>query len=267
MYRRDSFSILLLAIAAFCFCPHAFGQRVSFGAVTGINLVDDYRSGSVFQPLSPFVTCPEEICDSASLFTSEDASSRFILGPSVELRLSTRFSVEVEALHRAVRRKQRIQLLPPIVFPNGSTLASLESRGTDYTWEFPVLANYRLRASKMSSFVKLGPTFRPAENNQLNGLTAGTGLELRLKSLNLTPRVRYTHWFDKNYGGDPTLRLIRPRLNEIALIMGINRPPTSPALATAFGKDVTLGAIAGAGLTDDFLKDFANPALLTMGDR
>src|SRR5207248_5931387 len=112
---------------------------------------------------------------------------------------------------------------------------------------------------KTSPFVEMGPTFRPAENNQLNGLTAGTGVELRVKSFTLAPRVRYTHWFDKNYGHilggdypDPVVRLIRPRPNEIALIMGISRPSTSPAWASAFGKDVTLGVVVGAGLTDDF---------------
>jgi len=249
MYRRDSFSILLVTIAAFCFCPHAFAQRVSFGAVTGINLVDDYRSGSVFQP--PVVGC-EPLCDSAALFTFRDASSRFIIGPNVELRLSNRLLVEAEALHRRVGRKERIQYVPPLVYPNGFTAASREFRGTDYSWEFPILARYRLSASTTSPFLELGPTFRPAENNQLNGITAGTGLELRAKSLELTPRVRYTHWFDKNYGSDPAIRLMRPRPNQIALIMGISRPSTSPAWAAAFGKDVTLGVVAGAGLTDDF---------------
>jgi len=236
-------------MAAFCLCSRAFGQRVSFGAVTGINFVDDYRSGSVLQP--PFGTC-EPACDSATLFTFRDASSRFIIGPNVEVRFSNRFVVELEALHRRVGQRRRIQSVPPLVLPNGFTVGSLEFPGTDYTWEFPILARYRLRVFKTSSFVELGPTFRPAENNQLNGLTAGAGLELRARSFSLTPRVRYTHWFDKNYGPDPLPRLYRPRPNAIALIMGISRPSTSPAWATALGKEVTLAAVAGAALTDDF---------------
>jgi len=241
---------LLLATAAFCFCSHAFGQRVSFGVVTGINVVEDYRSGSVFQP--SLGTCPEPICNSATLFRSADASSRFIIGPKVELRVWNRFSVEAEGLHRAVRRKETSQYIPPILFPNGFSLGSRESRGTDYTWEFPVLANQTFGLFKTNSFVEFGPNFRPAQNNKRDGLTAGVGVELRAKSFNLTPRIRYTHWFDKNYGPDPLFRLYRPRPNEIALIMGISRPSASPAFATAFGKDVTLGAVAGAGLTDDF---------------
>ncbi len=243
------FSFLFIS-AALCFSTNAFGQRVSFGAVTGINLVDDYRSGSVFQP--SLGTCPEPICASATLFSSANASSRYIIGPKVELRLWNRFSVEAEALHRAVRRQERIQYVPPIIFPDGFTLASRESLGTDYTWEFPVLANQRLRVFKARSFVESGPNFRPAENNKQYGIAAGAGVELTANSLTFAPRMRYTHWFDKDYGPDPAFRLIRTRPNEIELIMGISRASTSPAWATAFGKDLTLGAVVGAGLTDDF---------------
>lgn len=226
-------------------------QRVSFGVVTGTSLLDDFPSGTVFLPC--FITYPGQICPSAIIFSSQDASRRFIIGPKLELRLSNPFSLEAEALHRAVRQKDRVQYIPFLDLGNGVTIASQDHSGTDYTWEFPVLANYKFPLFETSSFVEVGPTFRPAENNEQNGITAGAGVELRARNLNIAPRIRFTHWLeDRNYGRDPVYRLGRPRRNQIELLAGIVQPSSSPAWATAFGQELSLGLEIGFGVTDDF---------------
>ena len=248
--RHHSFSILVFLVYCLSFSLGAFAQRVSFGVVAGTSLFDDFRSGTVFRP--SMTTCPEQICTSATVFHSEDASRRLTFGPKVEVRLSNRFSLEAEALHRAIRRKAEIQYLPPLDFGNGVIIGSQPFSGTDYTWEFPVLANYKLRVFNTNSFAELGPTFRPAENNEQHGVTAGVGVEIRAKSLNIAPRVRYTHWIEKDRGPDPIQALVRPRPNQMALVVGISRPSRSSEWASAFGQEVSVGAVVGMGVTDDF---------------
>jgi len=80
------------------------------------------------------------------------------------------------------------------VFPNGTTLTSFTSSrtGTEFSWEFPVLGKYQIFASKMNPFIEAGPSFRPAENRELIGVTAGVGVETHMRGLNVSPAVRYT---------------------------------------------------------------------------
>src|SRR5882672_6812635 len=54
-------------------------------------------------------------------------------------------------IHRAVRRNDRVQYIPFLDLGNGLTIGSQDHSGTDYTWEFPVLANYKFSLFKTSS--------------------------------------------------------------------------------------------------------------------
>ena len=65
--------------------------------------------------------------------------------------------------------------------------------------EFPILAKYRFQWSKVNPFAELGPSFRTTGNlNGTNpshyGFSAGVGLEMHLRSLNVAPTLRYTRW-------------------------------------------------------------------------
>lgn len=231
----------------------ALSQKVTFGVVTGSSLRDDFPSGTDVRP--PLVTCPQPVCASMTVFNSADASARLILGPKLELAFSRQFSIEVEALHRAVGRTTRIDYSPPLDFGNGVTVASQTSTGTDWAWEIPVLANYKLKLLQSSSFLELGPTFRPAENNEQYGISAGAGVEIRAKSLKIAPRIRYTRWIDKDYGPDPIFPLVRPHPDQVSLIVGVSQWTQSSAWASIFGKDLSVGALAGLGLSDDFQTD------------
>lgn len=242
-------SVLVCTTCAASLCSGAFGQSLSFGVITGANLTDDFQSGTIFRPSSPNILCGNQPCPSQTL-SSSDASSHFIIGPKLELRLTDAFSVEVDALHRTIRRRTRTDYSPPLDFGNGFTLAIQTSHATDYTWEVPVLAQYRLKLLARDSFLEAGPTFRPAENNKQNGITAGAGVNVAVAGMVVSPRVRYSRWVEK-YSPDPLYRLSRPRSNQLSFLVGIGKPSTAQRAST-FGQGISIGGVAGLGLTGDF---------------
>ena len=75
-----------------------------------------------------------------------------------------------------------------------------EVRFAHLTWEFPVLAKYRLPGtSRIRPFLEGGPSFRAEGNLNLApashfGGTVGAGVEARLFWLKIAPMVRYTRW-------------------------------------------------------------------------
>jgi hypothetical protein len=84
--------------------PHTFGQKLSFGVITGAHLTDDFLSLacpdlSVSQ-LAPPPGCPRFVGLAIGV---ANASRRFIIGPKVNLRFSPSLSLEVDALHREIR--------------------------------------------------------------------------------------------------------------------------------------------------------------------
>lgn len=63
------------------------------------------------------------------------------------------------------------------------------------TWEFPVLGKYKFGGEGVRPFVELGPSFRLlTENSSLFGISTGGGLEMRVRSIKITPALRFTHW-------------------------------------------------------------------------
>src|SRR5439155_24978314 len=112
---------------------------------------------------------------------------------------------------------------------------------TEFTWEFPVLGQYRMSTRKLSPFVEGGPSFRPAENREQIGITAGSGVEMRLRTLRLTPGLRYTHWgYNGKYPG--------AKQNQVQFVLGIDGPESTEPIS-AFGHKVTFDVLAGFALT------------------
>ncbi len=103
-----------------------------------------------------------------------------LVGVALESAVSGRLLVEFDALYR-----------PRIL--------SERQRATVLTWEFPVLAKYRINWPRRGSFFELGPSFRSSGNtNGSNpsryGLTAGVGIDTGTDTLRVAPAVRYTRW-------------------------------------------------------------------------
>lgn len=113
----------------------AFSQQISFEVVTGTNLTKDFQV-----PEGP---------------NAKSGSSRFIIGPmmEVEVGISRDFSVEVNALHRDLKLDYTL----PLPFPFENILPIRAKTGT---WQFPVLAKYRIPMQGPRLFVEAGPSFR-----------------------------------------------------------------------------------------------------------
>jgi hypothetical protein len=224
----------------------ALAQRISFGAVTGTTLLDDFRSGSIANP------CVGNGCVSTSLFQSTDASRRLILGASAEVAVSKSVSFEIEALARPIRTNSRIDYMPPIDLGNGVPVASQSFSGTDHAWEFPTLAKFRIPTFKTHAVFEFGSTFHSTQNGTEFAIAVGAGLEIPMKRLSFVPRVRYTRWpaGDGDFDGLPGL--LTPRQDQIAIIVGFSQVAATSTRPNAFGKDVSIGGIFGMGLSDDF---------------
>lgn len=68
---------------------------------------------------------------------------------------------------------------------------------------------------------------------------------MRVGGLNISPTARYTHW-RQNFGLPPA------RLDQVELLVGFDWSSAS-VRPSAFGRRLSLGAIAGVGAGDDFL--------------
>lgn len=105
---------------------------------------------------------------------------KFVIGPALELRLPYGLGIEVDALYRSVK------------YPSSSS------------WEFPILAKYRLPVRRrVVPFAVGGGSFQrndilravqvgPAATT--TGFTFGAGVEAKLSLIRLVPEIRYTRW-------------------------------------------------------------------------
>jgi hypothetical protein len=148
--------------------------------------------------------------------------------------------------------------MPPFDLGNGVTVASQSFSGTDHTWEFPTLAKFRLPTFRTHSVLEFGSTFQSTQNGTEFGITVGAGVEIPMKRLSFVPRVRYTHWPDRDGGFDPILGLLTPRQDQIAIVVGFSQTAATSTRPSAFGKDVSIGGIVGMGLSDDFPSTLQN---------
>jgi hypothetical protein len=148
----------------------AFGRKFSPGVLVGIGLGDDLR-------------LPQ-----GSAERSESNSP--IYGALLEFGIGESWAVEVNGIYRALHGR------------GGPRFAVL-------TWEFPVLAKYKLRPSRaVRPFVELGPSFRTDGNfngprPSHYGVTGGAGVEVRVGWAKISPRVRYTRWAEERTPDPP----------------------------------------------------------------
>lgn len=172
----------------FLIAASAAAQPFSFGVKAGV-------------PLTPFVNAPES------------TTNRFLIGPTIELRLPLGFAIEADALYR----HYKFQAYPS----NTSTGA----------WEFPLLAKYRFRAPLVRPYLDAGvawdtlmglkqstfPTFCapdqigcvprpqagiPVNQGTIPGVVLGGGLDVHALFLHISPEIRYTHWGSQHFAAD-----------------------------------------------------------------
>jgi hypothetical protein len=200
---------LVFALVMTAGAPAAWAQLVSIGALGGIRPTDTIGAG--------------------------DESRRYIVGPSVEVKLFGRFAVEADALYQ--------RLGDTTVFRDlfGSVSLLLVNRERANSWEFPLLAKYyfRPRTAGWQPFAGTGYAFRTtwfhsdgtsasidangAEHSSTFhdgfrstlgvGASAVAGVRFQRGRLAFLPQVRYTRWGDSF--GSLTKR------NEVGLLLGV----------------------------------------------
>jgi hypothetical protein len=119
-------------------------------------------------------------------------------GPTVEVRLPHRFSLEAGALHRPIGLTQEV-------------ISAYWGRPVRWTarsptWVFPVLAKYRFPLRGPAPFIALGPSFRMRQSFKESspyGLAAAVGLEMRVGPVRIAPAIRFTHWAANRLPGGP----------------------------------------------------------------
>lgn len=138
------------------------------------------------------------------------SSSHFTVGPYVELRLPFGLGLEVGALHRGYDYRNA-----------GTTFGSS-------SWEFPVLAKYRLFRGPIRpfidgglSFIKLSDvskvtSFTAVNHSNSFGIVLGGGLEIKTPAVRFTPEIRYTGYTFLTFDS-----LLRTNRNQATFLVGI----------------------------------------------
>lgn len=229
MRTHTRLTTLSLTAILFTISSYAQGPTISVGVIGGGGFTDAFQTQTI----------PTSI--NSLRFFSE--SKDWIVGPSVELRFTPHWSVEVDGMFR------KLHTTWAGVEPDG-TLNSV-SPSPVVTWEFPVLGKYRFQWSRVTPFIEAGPSFRTAGNlNGSNpshyGVTAGAGVEMHVRGWAIAPALRYTRWANDN------MHWTAPRTNpnQVELLVGFSRAAES--LARPMGRHFSVGVVAGSTITSDF---------------
>jgi hypothetical protein len=195
---------LLAAMPAFS--QPIIGHFVSFGVAGGVGLTDAFANQ----------TAMSVDVDTHYFSGSKD----YVVGPTIELHLPLRLSVEFDVLYRPLNLTDM-----QTIFAGPAFTTSVSSKLN--SWEFPLLAKYRLPSHLITPFIEAGPSFRSVTNEsfagtQLSGagFTAGVGVEGKLGPIRIAPVVRYTRW-----GADSDLNTssLNPQsnLNQAEFLVGL----------------------------------------------
>ena len=158
----------------------AFAQ-LAFGVRGGVPLTDFYQA--VSNPGSTF----------------HSSSSRFILGPTIELHLPAGFGLEADALYRHFNYNATTNLIDVFTNINASN-----------AWEFPLLVKYRTSGLFVRPFLDAGVAFnrwsgfkqitnvagltKTDVSGTNTGFVAGAGIELKVPLIRISPEIRFTRW-------------------------------------------------------------------------
>ena len=202
--------ILPFFLAQLAFGQGLLGNRVQIGTVGGVSLTESFRGFGI------------------------NESKRYLIGPSVEVRIHGGFAVELDAIYRRLGSSGAFNSR---VSPEGPTyLYSFKVRGN--SWELPVLAKYNFerRIAGMRPFLATGYAFRTGwsktENRTTNpiattiiydsdsrdrlsiGAVAAAGVNLQAGHLRISPQFRYTRWGDSAGNRRPN--------NQVDFMVGIH---------------------------------------------
>jgi hypothetical protein len=160
-------------------------------------------------PLTDFLNDVNSGNPGGLIFNS--ATSRYIIGPTAELKLPAGFGFEVDALYRHFNYNSSFSLVDVLT----------NNRATGNAWEFPLLLKYRFSTPLIKPFVDAGLAFdtlsglsatvvttiapnrttttstsNPSElkNSTTEGFVIGFGADIHAIVLHIQPEIRYTRW-------------------------------------------------------------------------
>jgi hypothetical protein len=247
-------------ILAICFCalPIAAQNWISVGVKGGNPLTNPFADRtdyvSIRIPFAPLSSSSESI-------RTFSGSRSFVLGPTIEIALPFGLSAEMDGLYRPLNLKtQQSTQLPNVVFSNLVLNGPVLSNRID-SWEFPLVAKYRLPLPRMKPYLEAGPSFRatsgsPAQHMSGKGFTVGVGIESMVGRFRISPEVRYTRW-----GADGTYNTIYhavSRQSQIELLAGLTPQSgiqRTPQTLSGWRKYLSVGVKGGLPFTTAFLND------------
>jgi hypothetical protein len=214
-------SLSLLLPALFLTASAAFSQPISFGVKGGL-------------PMTDFIDAV-----SSGRFTASTVTNRYIVGPTLELRLPFGLGVEADVLYRHFSYRSTG------IVGIGANAASIVTDTSTGAWEFPLLAKYRFKGKLMRPFIDAGVswdklsgvthTVTSIVNNVASGTTSsdpfalqddvargfvlGAGIDLKALVIHISPEVRFTRWGAKHFI-DPA-GIISSKQNQAEFLVGI----------------------------------------------
>jgi len=165
-------------------------------------------------------------------------TKRYVVGPTFELHLPARLSIEVDALYTRLGFDRGVTNASGAVIDYSTTRAN--------SWVFPVLAKWEILPGAFRPFVDAGASFRnisgvkqvrsvvsgaTLNNVTLNnapefskrndvGATFGFGLAFKAGPVRISPEFRYTRWGSENFR-DPVSTLLSTNKNDGAFLLGL----------------------------------------------
>jgi opacity protein-like surface antigen len=184
-------------------------------------------------PLSDFVSAAN-----SGNFRFDTTTNRYILGPSVELRLPKGFGIELDVLYRHFGYNSVSTI-------SGITTTITDARTSSSAWEFPLVVKYKFGelpllhpyveagvswnkltgltqdvTTTVAGIVNSSSTSKPAElsNSSTRGFVMGVGVDFKALVIHITPEIRYTRWGAKQFI-DPN-GLLNSNQNQAEFLVG-----------------------------------------------
>jgi Outer membrane protein beta-barrel domain len=216
--------------------PTAFSQSIQFGVKGGIPLSRYFRTAGR--------------ADQHTSYSS--LANRYTVGPTIEVRLTERIGVEFDVLYKHFQFEKFAYSATG--GPSSPIDTQVRTKTTTDSWEVPLLLKYHTPGLPVGTFIEVGPFFQglgqirqtrttrrfdsgvPLEVTRTNtpddlgywrtnsGFVFGGGIELRMKSLKLSPGARTTMWRHKSLYSTTAASydgLLGFEQNQVEFLMGI----------------------------------------------
>lgn len=145
-------------------------------------------------------------------FPQHGSTTRYLIGPEVDLNLPFHVGVEADALYRHY---------------------NLGGSGIN-EWDFPILLKYRFSGvALLHPFVDAGPIFnhvstiRPeieivgvTRHTAVPGVAIGGGVDFKVLLLHVKPEIRYVHWADENFNFGPLNAGLASNQDQVQFLVG-----------------------------------------------